>query len=312
LLPFEKNGLLLSTITLGTVQLGLPYGIANQAGQPSFAQSCEIINTARSGGVCWLDTARGYGESEAIIGKYLSTHDKQPIPHLVTKFTLDKKLEGKDIEHHIMQSVQESLRLLGVSKIDMVMLHHASDLLLWGTTIRDACAKLIKEGYANKIGVSLGAESEQQFYRIWEYAQEPIFEGIQVPLNLVDQRLIRSGALKLMADAGKIVFARSIYLQGLLCMNPGGLPARISEAEPILLNVHRLAEREGISVEQMAFAYVRDMPGVSSLVIGAETSEQVERNIRLAECPPLRESTIHSISQLFADIPEKVISPHLW
>ena len=55
-------------LALGTVQFGLPYGIANQSGQASREDAAAIIANARLGGIDTLDTAIAYGESEICLG----------------------------------------------------------------------------------------------------------------------------------------------------------------------------------------------------------------------------------------------------
>ena len=56
-------------LALGTVQLGIPYGIANQTGMPDDTTALEILRAAHEHGYTWLDTAAGYGQSEAVIGR---------------------------------------------------------------------------------------------------------------------------------------------------------------------------------------------------------------------------------------------------
>ena len=311
---FEVNGLRLSSMTLGTVQLGLPYGVANRVGQPSISESHAILDEALRGGVTCLDTARSYGDAEDIIGSYLSLRTSHIFsrPTIVTKFALGAKLTGKEIERAIIESVETSLKHLQSNALDVAMLHHAGDLLHWGPQIMAACRLLIRNGYAKKTGVSLGAESAEMFWRIWIYVKDPLFEVIQVPVNVLDQRLIQSGAWRELTRANKIVFARSVFLQGLLYLHPERLPAQLQEARPTLERLRRLADREGMSVAQLAVSYVRDLPGVHSLVIGAETPEQVRRNLVLMEGPPIREDTRAEIARQFSDVPEKVVSPHMW
>ncbi|MDP9263469.1 MAG: cytidylyltransferase, partial [Acidobacteriota bacterium] len=67
--PFRiRDGVAHSEFTLGTAQLGMPYGIANQQGMPSESDGFAIIRTAVASGVTSADTARGYGEAERRLG----------------------------------------------------------------------------------------------------------------------------------------------------------------------------------------------------------------------------------------------------
>ncbi len=62
----------LSRLMLGTVQFGMPYGVANRTGQPDAARVREILTVAADGGVNCLDTAALYGSSEETLGRALA------------------------------------------------------------------------------------------------------------------------------------------------------------------------------------------------------------------------------------------------
>ncbi|KIL40338.1 hypothetical protein SD70_13910 [Gordoniibacillus kamchatkensis] len=132
-------------------------------------------------------------------------------------------------------------------------------------------------------------------------------------MNVCDHRPLQNGVMKRLRDAGKTVFVRSLFLQGLVHLAPEQLPAHLEEAAAPLSALHGLSERYGISVGSIAVAFIRDLQGVDSLVVGAETPQQVRGNIRLLEeAPPLPERLTQEIVRLFADMPERVITPHLW
>ena len=79
----KQNGGI-SAMSLGTVQLGMNYGIANNAGKPSEETAFAILRTALEKGVTSLDTARGYGDSEEVIGRFLRTWEGEA-PVITTK-----------------------------------------------------------------------------------------------------------------------------------------------------------------------------------------------------------------------------------
>ena len=78
-----KNGYKISELTLGTVQLGLAYGVNNDKGMPSFEESSEILNTALSSGIISFDTAQAYGESERVLKRYFENEKRERT--LITK-----------------------------------------------------------------------------------------------------------------------------------------------------------------------------------------------------------------------------------
>jgi len=90
------------------------------------------------------------------------------------------------------------------------------------------------------------------------------------------------------------------------------LTGNLKDAEGILRKLSTLADREGMSIAQLALSFIRDMKEVTSLVIGAEAPEQVKENIKLMEGPAISEKTENEIRNLFDNIPIHILNPGLW
>ena len=73
-----RSGLRVSALALGTVELGLDYGITlpGEFGRPAESEAIRLIHAALDAGINLLDTARAYGESEPVLGRAL--HDAAP------------------------------------------------------------------------------------------------------------------------------------------------------------------------------------------------------------------------------------------
>ena len=65
-----RKGYTFSKLALGTVQLGMDYGITNLAGQPSVETANDVIQAALKAGVTTIDTSIAYGSSEELIGEF--------------------------------------------------------------------------------------------------------------------------------------------------------------------------------------------------------------------------------------------------
>ena len=91
------KGLDISVLSLGTVQLGLNYGINNADGKPTQEASNAILDCAMAKGINCLDTAAAYGDSEVVIGNWLKTVDPAKRPFIVTKAA---RIEPIDREEH--------------------------------------------------------------------------------------------------------------------------------------------------------------------------------------------------------------------
>lgn len=307
----EKKGLKLSGLSLGTVQLGVPYGIANTNGKPDETESARLLRTAVDGGILGFDTAGAYGDSEEVLGRYFEGKAK---PTFISKMALEfgADTKGNDIERQMRSAVEATLSRLRIPSIPVMMLHHADVLLAHGEAVGRSYRQLIGEGLIERAGVSFGNGSEPDFSAYWEYVRDDLYEAVQIPFSILDQRLLQNGGIRLLKQAGKIVFARSIFLQGLLFLSPDALPDYLQEAEKPLRSLHRLAENEGQPLAQLAVSYVRDMEGIDSLVIGAETAEQLQSNLRLMAGPRLSERTRLDIREAVGTLPESVLNPFLW
>jgi len=108
----EIAGRKVSAMSLGTVQLGMNYGIANREGKPDSEKSFSILSAALETGVSALDTARSYGDSEEVLGAFFRAN-----PETRDKFFITTKLSSglpagssaSDVEKALESSIETSL-----------------------------------------------------------------------------------------------------------------------------------------------------------------------------------------------------------
>lgn len=293
------NGI--SAMSLGTVQLGLNYGIANDAGKPSQETAFSILRTALEKGVTSLDTARGYGDSEDVIGRFLKTWEGDA-PAITTKI-LD--LQGDtpaERERFAAQSVETSLEKLGVNKVSAVMLHRASDMFRHGKDTENAMKTLVKLGYTDHVGASVYTAED-----VREMLRYDAFSVTQVPMSIFDQRLIADGSVEALAKRDYTVFVRSVFLQGLFFLDPEKVtdPILTEHAVPGIRRLNAIARELGLTVAQLAIAFMRDCGGVTSLVLGADNASQVASNAAYFDTPTLDAGVVDTLKREFAhvDIP---------
>ncbi|MBC8273361.1 MAG: aldo/keto reductase [Chloroflexi bacterium] len=137
-------------------------------------------------------------------------------------------------------------------------------------------------------------------------------EAIQVPINIFDHRLIQTGLLDQLKEKNFIVFARSIFLQGLFFLDARILPPGLALAHGPLRRLEELSHHKEISIAELALTFVRDLPGITSLVIGAETPNQVLEDIDLMKSPPLSSELREEMMSAFSNQPPELINPSLW
>ena len=292
----------ISAMTLGTDQLGMNYGIANQDGKPDEEKSFSILRTALENGVTSLDTARAYGDSELVIGRFLKQWQGE-VPAIITKV---RKLQGetpKELEQFVTESVEQSLDRLGVNKLDAVMLHGAQDPIIHGKACADAMKALLDHGYTDKVGVSVYTAEDIEGMLPYD-----IFSVTQVPMSIFDQRLIADGSIAKLQERDYTVFVRSVFLQGLFFLDPDKIddPILVEHAVPKIRLLRQIAEANNMTVAQLAIAFMRDCGGTTSLVLGADTPEQVKSNVAYFDTPVLNEAVMEQLRREFAnvDIPE--------
>ncbi|MFQ5647269.1 MAG: aldo/keto reductase [bacterium] len=293
-------GYTLSRIALGTVQLGLPYGIANRSGQPDFRESREIVKTAWERGINCFDTAQSYGESEQILGKALRSLGITEKALVITKLGLN--LQGKPAEE-IFLSIQHSREVLGVPRLFGVLLHRGSWLKAWGI-YGPALKRLKKEGIASFVGVSIYTEEEiEQAFSL------PEIDLIQAPFNVFDQRAVSLKWFEKARLAGKLIVIRSVFLQGLLVMPLSDLSRQMEFARKPLERYQLLCKRSGTSLATMALGYVAARSSGAVMLLGAETAAQIKENCAMLE---VSETRAEEIEALFGNIDRKISNPALW
>ncbi|WP_243297587.1 aldo/keto reductase [Bacillus litorisediminis] len=301
-----------SKLILGTAQLGSMYGIGNKTGKPTKQQALEIIRFAFARGIKTLDTAPGYGDSESIIGEFLNEQRKiqQNLPAIITKIpsvNLSSSYSSECIDILIEKSIHTSLNQLNIETIDVCLLHHPKDMISYKGQVVSSVLRLKNEGVIKKIGVSVYTPEEVKMA-----VSLGCFDVIQVPINIMDHRLLHSGLLHDLYKSKIDIYARSIYLQGLLFLDPDDLPPYLQCAKKPLENLRELSSQTGLSVSELSMLFVRDIPEIKKMVIGCETKSQLKRNLQIMTLPKLTDDIIKQIHLLFEDMPEKVVNPTQW
>lgn len=307
----DMNNLKLSKLTLGTVALGKDYGISNKNGKPDLTGSREVLSAALSVGINSIDTANDYGVAEQIIGDYLEKYADRRQVNVITKFKISTPnlSDLKRAKAEAYQSIQTSLRLLKTNRISICLFHKSPGQPMEQVLkiLPSLFSELKRNGQAELCGVSVYHPDELN-----AFLDHPELEAFQSPMNLFDQRLIYNGALKRLHEEKKILFVRSIFLQGLFFMSPDELTGSLSKASKYIKTLQDMAADSNTTVAQLAFSYLRDIDGISSLVFGAITPEQVNQNARLLNGPSLSMAMRSRIEELFADVPEDIITPGSW
>ncbi|WP_297742075.1 aldo/keto reductase [uncultured Tessaracoccus sp.] len=296
---------------LGTVQLGMPYGAANQHGQPSRVPARHLLQLAVDLGVTHFDTARAYGASEDTLGFAL----RRGLATRAGVITKVQPLDGfdgasrKELEGAVRASVQESMQALGADKLFAVLTHRWGDWVRGEGTVAASLEALRMQGVAKRVGVSLSTPDEL----LAALADERV-QYVQLPCNLLDRRWLAPKVLAaLAARPDVIITVRSVFLQGLLAAPD---TARWPDVEGVAeIRAALPKAREAIGVESaagLALAYVRALPFVTSVVLGAEADWQIRDQRALFDIPALTPEQLALVQQLVPAGSTTLVNPALW
>jgi len=286
------SGVKVSEISLGS---WLTYG-----GSVAEEQATACINRAYEIGINFFDTANVYmrGTAEEIVGRALRGFDRDSY-FLATKvyFPMGEGPNDRGLSRkHITEQCHASLRRLGVDYVDLYQCHRYDESTPLEETLR-TLDDLVRQGKVLYIGVS--EWTADQISDAMRIAKEMNLDRIvsnQPRYNMI-QRQIEAEVVPLSEreGVGQVVF--SPLAQGILTgkYRPGEAPEQGTRAadpesnrfmrelmnEEVLSAVEGLrpvAQEAGLSVGQLALAWVLRQENVSSAIIGASRPEQVEDN----------------------------------
>jgi len=295
----------LSVLMLGTVQFGLPYGIANRTGQPSYEEVRGILAAASEGGVNCLDTAAVYGTSEQVLGRALGElgiADRMTVATKVTQMA-NEGVSSADADEIVEESVTRSLRNLRLDCLPICLFHLESNFLLYADSLRRMKAK----GLVRHIGSSVNFPEPAG-----RILGSGAAEAVQMPSSVLDQRFFRLGIRDLAAASGVALFARSIYLQGLLLMREEEILPELAGVIPVRRALESLAREEGIGLAELAVRYMLSADGITSLVVGVDTAQQLRENLKAFSRGPLAPGLRARVDQAVPDLPESILFPGNW
>ena len=257
-------------LALGTVQLGLSYGISNEKGKTCAEEASRILHSAKANGIDLLDTASEYGDAEESIGR------NKPDSLGMRIVTKSPPVRTPGIADHcllVTQNLTSSLEKLKSEQCYALLTHGANDLLgADGTALYNHLIQLKEKGLVKKIGASVYTDDQ-----IDQLLSKYKLDIIQAPFSIADQRLIRSGHLKKMKDHNIEIHARSLFLQGLLLMEPERVSSYFSPITPQLKEIAARALSEGMTVLEMALGFANGVKEIDYGICGVNTVEQLEQ-----------------------------------
>jgi aryl-alcohol dehydrogenase-like predicted oxidoreductase len=313
-----RSGLRISSLILGTMTFG-GGGQFRAVGETDLDGARRQIDLALDAGVNVIDTADVYsqGASEEIVGKALSGGSRDRVL-LATKARFPMGSGPNDSglsRHHLIEACEASLRRLQTDHIDLYQLHEWDGQTPLEETLA-ALDHLLSAGKVRYVGCSNFAGWQvMKALGIADRAGLPRFVSQQVYLSL-QERSAEYEIVPSAIDQGLGLLIWSPLAGGFLSGKyrrgqppPPGSRHASEWSEPPVYDEDKLydtieelvavAEDRGVSPAQVALAWLLARPGITSVIVGARTDEQLADNLAAAalELSPEEHARLEAVSR---------------
>jgi aryl-alcohol dehydrogenase-like predicted oxidoreductase len=287
----------MNKLVLGTVQMGLRYGVNNLIGQPPEEQSIIILQEAYKNGIRLLDTAEAYGSAHEIIGKYHLQNPNQ-------NFRVITKISDKHDEKPIVEKIAHYLNQLRINDLEAILFHSFA-LYKKSKEQLDKLLHLKEKKIIKSIGVSLYTNEELE-----QVIDDININMIQLPFNLLDNFSVRGELLREAKKRGKIIHTRSAFLQGLFFKNIDDNHPIVRALKPQLARINEIARQEKISMTDLSLGYCLMQNEIDFVLIGVDSIQQLEQNIG-SSMVILENETVAEINKIVTSDLD-LLNPSLW
>jgi len=297
--PLGRTGLFVSELCLGTMTFGGSSGMWAQIGQLQQAEAERLVGLALDAGINFIDTADVYsqGRAEQITGQALRNLNVARDQVVVATKVFGETGPGVNsrgaTRSHILGGVKASLQRLQLDHIDLYQIHGFDPATPIEDTVR-ALDQLVRDGQVRYVGVSNWAAWQiAKALGIAERLALARFESLQAYYTVAGRDLERE-LIPMLRSEGLGLLVWSPLAGGLL----SGKYGRQQQAEPgsrrvafdfppvdkdrawDCVDVMRgMAQDKGVSVAQVALAWLLHQPQVTSVILGAKRPEQLADNI---------------------------------
>ena len=280
-------------IGLGTAQFGMNYGVANTTGRTSDNEAFKILNYAKKLKINTLDTAKAYGESEDVLGKYfLNANEKEW--DVITKVSSNYG----DVINQIEQSHKK------ITKYPSAVLAHSKK-------------DYLNEEFLNQL-ISLKEKKNTKMIGISIYDHKDIEEAlsfykpdiIQIPLSILDTRLFRDGTLFDLISNDITIHVRSVFLQGLFYLSDLEIKKKFPDVYDAISQLKIIANKAGITISELSLLWVSSLDFNGKIIIGVNSLEQLKKHGKTLQKKVNNEIFEEALSIKYKNI--NVLNPSLW
>ena len=319
-----RTGLYVSELCLGTMTFGGSAGIWKAIGGMDQAASTAMVKQAFDAGVNFIDTANVYatGESETMTGNAIQSlglpRDEIVIATKAFGAMDDNAINGRgQSRYHLMHQLDASLKRLQLDHIDLYQMHGYDPI----TPLEEVLSTLndmVRSGKVRTIGLcNMAAWQVMKALGISDKRGWARFESVQAYYTIAGRDLERE-MVPLLADEQVGLMVWSPLAGGLLSgkFSPDGKGpdgARRATFDFPMVDKPRafrcvdamrpIADRHGVSVAQVALAWLLSRPQVSTVIMGAKTPAQLADNLGASKVTLLAED-LKALDEVSALPPE--------
>jgi uncharacterized protein len=284
-------------LILGTVQMGIDYGINNPNGKIPENESFDILRTAYASGISMLDTAEVYGNAHQLIGRFHAENPEQ-------RFLVQTKFPNGIEAGEFIGQIKTYLSDLNIKQIETMMFHSFQSYLVNQKHI-GMLDEAKKQGLIRKAGVSVYTNSEFE-----AVINDDQVDVIQLPFNLFDNLSFRGELMQKAKQRGKELHSRSAFLQGLFFLPPDSNHPVARMLKPNLDQVRKLSKDTGIQVHLLALAYCLHQKLIDRVIVGVDSADQLQKNLEASDIQ-LNDEIIRKVNSIRVSNPD-LVNPKLW
>lgn len=299
-----KTDLQVSVLGLGTVQLGLPYGIG-LPDPPSDRECIELLHHALDTGINYFDTAPVYGRSEELLGKAFGTVTPKPI--IATKVIIKghpdaASLQGATPRQQLEESVISSLKRLGLEALDLLQIHSAEAAYM-GPELLEAMDDLSSRGLVRYWGATTYGETNAMDV----LALPGSFYTLQVAYSMLDRQQEKKVFL-CCREQGTGLVLRSVFLKGVLSGRALDLPAELSGLRREALKANQIAASAGMDLPELALRFATFCPYAHTTLFGTTSIAETQANLAAVKKGPLPPEVLEQLNNLRVN-DEQLLNP---
>jgi aryl-alcohol dehydrogenase-like predicted oxidoreductase len=323
--PFGRTGLFVSELCLGTMTFGGSGGMWAQIGQLQQGEAERLVGQAIDAGINFIDTADVYaeGRAEQITGQALRNLKIARDQVVIATKVFGESGPGVNsrgaTRGHILDGVKASLKRLQLDHIDLYQIHGFDPATPVEETVR-ALDQLVRHGHVRYVGVSNWAAWQiVKALGVAERLGLSRFESLQAYYTVAGRDLERE-LIPMLRSEGLALLVWSPLAGGLLsgkygreqAGEPGSRraafdfpPVNKERAWDCVDAMRGIAQAKGVSVAQVALAWLLHQPQVTSVIVGAKRPEQLADNIAATQVrlTPGELASIDDVSRLPAEYP---------